>query len=101
VAAFDRQGSGSCSGTKMLPIDCKMDSTRNEVYEPILAGTEPTIVASRSESLDPIDRKAVLCSVRLIHDEVALNSITHARRISDLWSRECPFYVDGVATCLP
>ncbi len=75
-------------------------SSVNEVMEMILAGDPELLVASRLKELPSDERLTLLCTVCSMHDEIARNCLHTAKEVRKLLSDECPYYVDGTATCL-
>jgi hypothetical protein len=71
-----------------------------EVYEAILGGVPASIVAPHLVKLPPGERHNLLCAVCSMHSEIARNCIATAKEVRNLLTAECPYYVDGVATCL-
>lgn len=71
-----------------------------DVFEMILAGQPAVGVATHLSRLSSDDRQNVLCTVCAMHDEIARNCVQTATEASRLLAAECPFYVNGVATCL-
>ena len=66
----------------------------------ILAGQPAASAAMHLKQLPADDRQNLLCTVCAMHDEIARNCVLTATEVRTLLSAECPFYVDGVATCL-
>jgi hypothetical protein len=71
-----------------------------EVYEAILGGVPASMVAPHLIQLPPGERQNLLCTVCSMHSEIARNCIATANEVQNLLTAECPYYVDGVATCL-
>ena len=72
----------------------------NEIMEMILAGDPELLVASRLKELPPKERLNLLCTVCSIHEEIARNCVATGKEASKLLSAECPYFVNGAATCL-
>jgi hypothetical protein len=70
------------------------------VFEAILAGNPAGAVRPHLKQLPRDQRQELLCTVCGIHNEIASNCLQHAREVSELLTAECPFYINGIATCL-
>ena len=70
------------------------------VFEMVLAGQPAVYTAVRLNQLSSEHRQNVLCTACAMHDEIARNCVQTATEVSKLLTAECPFYVNGVATCL-
>ena len=71
-----------------------------DVFEMILAGRPALHVTACLKQLAPNERQNVLCTACAMHYEIARNCVETAVEVSKLLKAECPFYIDGVATCL-
>jgi hypothetical protein len=71
-----------------------------DVFEMVLAGRPAAITATAVNQLPPDERQEVLCTVCAMHDEIARNCVQTGTEVSTLLVAECPFYINGVATCL-
>jgi hypothetical protein len=72
----------------------------SDVFDMILAGQPATGVGTHLNRLPVAERQTLLCTVCAMHDEIARNCVQTATEASKLLAAQCPFYVNGVATCL-
>ena len=72
----------------------------SEVMEMILAGEPAVLVSPRLKELPADERLNLLCTVCSMHGEIARNCLNTGKELSKLLSGECPYFVDGTATCL-
>jgi hypothetical protein len=76
------------------------ESPADEVMEMILAGYPARFVAPRLKDLTEKDRLSLLCSVCSMRCEIARNCLATAKEVDTLLTAECPYFLDGVPTCL-
>jgi len=72
----------------------------DQVMEMILAGYPARVVAPRLKELSSDARQSLLCNVCSMRCEIARNCLATANEVDKLLTAECPYFLDGVPTCL-
>jgi hypothetical protein len=86
---------------------CSMNADHNymdysgaqNILDGLLAGVRALDLNSLVKGLKSEERRALLCSVCMMRDELSATSIDHARE-ADQMLGACPFYIDGRRTCV-
>ena len=76
------------------------ESSTDEILEMILADYPARMVIPRLKELSPDARKSLLCTVCSMRCEIARNCLETAKEVDKLLTAECPYFIDGIATCL-
>ena len=76
------------------------ESPADEVMDMILADYPADMVIPRLKELSADARQSLLCNVCSMRCEIARNCLATAKEVDTLLSAECPYFIDGVPTCL-
>ena len=76
------------------------EASLDVVLEAIMAGRPASQIEAILQELSRHDRQTLLCTVCSNHQEIASNCLQHGKEISALLTSNCPFYINGKATCL-
>jgi len=76
------------------------ESSADEILEMILADYPAHMVIPRLKELSADARQSLLCNVCSMRCEIARNCLATGNEVDKLLTAECPYFIDGVATCL-